>query len=79
LIFTLKGIQYRGYLTLDRIELKKYIDESYIKNGKNSKNDLFAVNFHYDKENKFNSGYNGLFYRKRYENKKRKMKMKMRL
>ena len=71
LIFTLKDIQYIGYLTPDRIELKKYIDESYIKKGKNSEYDLFAVNFHYDKENKFNTGYNGLFYRKRYENKEK--------
>ena len=71
LIFTLKDIQYGGYLTPDRIELKKYIDESYIKNDKNSKYDLFAVNFHYDKENKFSTGYNGLFYRKKYANKEK--------
>lgn len=67
LIFTLKDIKYRGYITPDEIELKKYIDESYIKNGNNAKYYLFAVNCHYDKENKSNTGFNGLFYRKKYE------------
>lgn len=42
LIFTLTDKEYRGYLTPDGIELKKYNDESYIKNSKNSKYDLFA-------------------------------------
>lgn len=66
-IFTLKDIEYRGYIIPDEIELKKYIDESYIKNGKNIKYDLFAVNCHYNKENKFHTKFNGLFYRKKYE------------